>query len=209
MKRLSIIITSLIMIITSLFMVGCSDDDAYTVTYQLNGGVFEDNAGIRYEYMTGEGEIYVPNPWKVGYMFVGWKEGNGTPKKDFRFNSDDAKDKTFVAVWEQVDNYIVILNLNYEFTYGGQTFVAECKYHSEQMASPDGFEIKYNDKILALGQAIPKQSNSFKFDYWEWIDEDGESVKITDQTMFNEKTFGEAKQIILNAKCISKFTPNA
>ncbi len=208
MKKLSVILLSLIMLLFTLFVGGCGEE-TFTLKYNLNGGTFSASSGVRYEYSADEGEISIPNPWRIGYKFVGWQVGNSQPKKDMKFNASEATNKTFVAVWQEVEAYRVKLNLNYEFKYGGQTFVAECTYIDEEMASAEGFEVKYNENIINLSNATPVLSSSFSFDCWEWINLQGESVKITNTTVFNESIFGEQKQIVLNAKCLSKFTPNA
>lgn len=76
--------------------------DKFNITYQLNGGV-ETTPNPR-TYKVTDDDIYLSEPVKDGYDFVGWQPEGYIP-------SGSRGDKTFEAIWQPT-----------EYSYTGTTF---------------------------------------------------------------------------------------
>lgn len=76
----------------------------YKIDYKNLNGADNSQNPVTYTIESGEFEISDLAD-TLDYEFKGWSFMNGTPEKDFVFNSSAAFDATLVAVWEQKEEY--------------------------------------------------------------------------------------------------------
>ena len=70
----------------------------YSLNYELNGGSFDGDMPLKYEYQTN---VQIPNPVKVGHTFIGWTINDSTEMVvDFTINSTTYGDVSLVANWQ-------------------------------------------------------------------------------------------------------------
>ena len=194
-KFFSFIIISLLLF-CNIFMTSC--DEKYMITYDLQNGILP-SEGVVYEYMVDDGTIVVPNPRRVGFVFLGWTYlDKTTPTQNVTFSSKVAKNITFVAHWQEFV-YTVELDLDY---------ITPCTYRRFDSSNIEPFTIKYNNTILDLAKAVPVDSESFSFKYWQHVKDDGTIVQVTSSTIFNEEVVGDNPKIVLRAICVNNYTPN-
>ena len=84
--------------------------DAYTITYNLDGGTNNSNNPSSYNVTTNT--ITLGDPEKEGYTFLGWT-GNGTivPTKNLTLPKGSTGNKTFTANWS-ANTYTITYSLN-------------------------------------------------------------------------------------------------
>ena len=81
--------------------VGNVDTNAYTITYNLDGGTI---SGQKTTY-TVEDTFTLPQPTKTGYTFTGWTGSNGTiPQKSVTVNKGTKANLSYTANW-QINTY--------------------------------------------------------------------------------------------------------
>ena len=84
----------------------------YTITVELNEGIGDDQSG---EYPSGD-KVYLSNPTKEGYTFMGWyttpdfKENTKVDncvvvEENLNLFDTNKKDENFLDVIEEYDNY--------------------------------------------------------------------------------------------------------
>ena len=115
----------------------------YQIIYVLNGGVNNENNPTNYD---GKTTIYLENPSKEGYTFLGWYKDKKLKKKLNNIKEGSTGDKTFYAKWK-VNTYTIKFNSN-----GGK---GKTKSQSK---------IKYN-KTVKLNKNNFKKSG-YKFIGW-------------------------------------------
>lgn len=97
-------------------------EEAYTITYNLNGGTVENPT----TYTASSDTFSLNRPTKEGYIFTGWTGSNGnTPELDVIIQKGTSGNLIYTANWEPL-KYSVIFNSNggtgkmekQEFIYG-------------------------------------------------------------------------------------------
>ena len=75
------------------------EEKTYGVTYDLDGGeiLFGENPA---EYKNTDDDTPIKNPYKKGYAFEGWKDGDSSPVKNYVIRSGEARDLVLVAVFK-------------------------------------------------------------------------------------------------------------
>lgn len=72
-------------------------DKTYSITYELNGGIFDSNVDTTYSGLN-ESKIYLPNAYKEGYFFRGFYETvDFTDKQVVSINPGSVGNKTYYA----------------------------------------------------------------------------------------------------------------
>ena len=72
-------------------------DKTYSITYELNGGIFDSNVATTYSGLN-ESKIYLPNAYKEGYFFRGFYEMvDFTDKQVVSINPGSVGNKTYYA----------------------------------------------------------------------------------------------------------------
>ena len=128
--------------------------NTYTITFNANGGNFEDSSTTYSEAVTVGTNYSLPTaPTKDGYSFLGWAESSSATEATWTAEEQTAnKVTTWYAVWVQV--YSVTVNINIIYTTGVQTTVWE-------------FEIYLNDSVpFIVTKSVSMSSNivSYKID---------------------------------------------
>lgn len=100
----------------------------YTITYEYNGGSLPTGTNPT-KYTIESDDIKLFNPSRVGYTFIGWKEGNNNPLNPLIIANGTIGDKTYKAIWK-ANTYTVTFETNggtvspttkevtYDSTYG-------------------------------------------------------------------------------------------
>ena len=104
------------------------------------------------------------------------------------------------SIPEEEFYYSVTLNLDY---------VVPCTYRKKTLSEMTPIQVARNDRIFDLTFAVPIGDVEYEFSYWEYEKSDGTKYKITSSTKFTEELFGTQETVIINAICISQFTPRA
>ena len=112
----------------------------YQIIYVLNGGVNNDNNPTNYD---GKTTIYLENPSKEGYTFIGWYKDKKLKKKLNNIKEGSTGDKTFYAKWKLNTykikyNKTITLNKN-KFKKAGYKFIG-------WNTKPDGTGTYYSNK---------------------------------------------------------------
>ena len=90
------------------FTVGNTDNTAYSISYNLNGGSL---SGQKTSYTVAD-SFTLPTPTKTGYTFTGWTGSNGTtPQKTVTVNKGTRGNLSYTANWS-ANNYYVTFNGN-------------------------------------------------------------------------------------------------
>ena len=88
------------------FTVGNTDNTAYSISYNLNGGSL---IGQKTSYTVAD-SFTLPTPTKTGYTFTGWTGNNGvTPQKTVTVNKGTRGNLNYTANW-QINTYIIDAN---------------------------------------------------------------------------------------------------
>lgn len=83
------------------FTVGNTDNTAYSISYNLNGGSL---SGQKTSYTVAD-SFTLPTPTKTGYTFTGWTGSNGTtPQKTVTVNKGTRGNLSYTANWS-ANNY--------------------------------------------------------------------------------------------------------
>lgn len=84
---------------TTLYAKWTSEDEGYTITYELNGGIADFNPTT---YTINTETFMLNNPDKENYEFIGWTGSNGsTPSKSVYVYKGTVGNLTFVANWQR------------------------------------------------------------------------------------------------------------
>lgn len=148
----------------------------YSITYNLDGGVLPTT---KHDYYTVEDEVYIYNPGKTGYTFLGWTGSNGdTPQTYYTQPKGSTGDKVYNANWS-LNSYTITLDPN-----GGTLDTTT-------------LSVDYGGVIPTL--PTPTKSNS-RFNYW--------ALSTTPNFKFEETTYTFTNNITLVANYTSKQTLN-
>lgn len=83
----------------------------YTITYELNDGVFVTIAPSVY-YENSE-SFNLPIPVREGYRFVGWTGSNGEESQEIvTIEQNSSGNRVYNAVWEALPQYLITYDLN-------------------------------------------------------------------------------------------------
>ena len=171
------------------------DGQTFTIALDLAGGNMKAGEENPTTYKASDDAITLKNPVKVGYRFVGWKEGEATPVKNVTILAGSAGNQAYVAVYEQitytVDFELFAYNDDAELvqlTIGGENDIANVTINAEE----------------ALGAKLPTAADfdaltntqEFAFDYWKIV-VGGNDVVIDGNYVFTVETFGEADTTIV------------
>ena len=93
----------------------------YSITYNLNGGSFGENATHPSTYNIESSNITLSEPKKDGYVFIGWTGSNGEdPQRTVTISNGSSGNKTYTAVFEKVYTVTLDYNIdNYTFASDG------------------------------------------------------------------------------------------
>lgn len=94
--------------------------------------------------------------------------------------------------------YIVTLNLDY---------VIPCTYKKRTSSEINTISVARDGRISDLTSAVPIGDTEYEFSRWEYVSSDGTKYTITPSTIFSAEIFGDNEQVVLNAVCVSDFTP--
>ncbi|MDR1340998.1 MAG: InlB B-repeat-containing protein, partial [Prevotellaceae bacterium] len=139
----------------------------YEIKYELGGGT---NHPDNPEVYTGIDEITLQNPFREGYTFEGWAEGNTIP-------AGSTGDRTFTAQWSIITGY-------YRIVYvldGGTNHPANPEVYTEN----DGITLQnpvrtgYTFDGWAEGNTIPAGSTGDKTFTAQWKCSEANIVEIT------------------------------
>jgi uncharacterized repeat protein (TIGR02543 family) len=74
----------------------------YSITYDLAGGEWEEDAEPETSFIMTDGKIRIPAPYRQDYDFVGWKvkDSEEEPSRHYSVDSADCTDIVLEAVWE-------------------------------------------------------------------------------------------------------------
>ena len=130
----------------------------YTVTYDTNGGAFE-NGSTSVEFIYDEGvELGFPEtiPTREGYQFLGWSLDANAESASSYENEQVFRDMDFFAVWqEEVQTYTVTFDANGgAFSDGETTRTWTGAENDEQEIYP---ESPRRSGYLFDGQRIPRR----------------------------------------------------
>ena len=156
------------------------DGQVYTISYDLDGGFYKNNASNPTYYRHADGDITLKNPIKVGCKFVGWKVQNSLdePSDNVVIAGGSMGNKAFKAVWE-VKVYVIVFD---------QTNVT--------IGEGDGYAVI--DANTSLGDLLPNPSKitvkndeygDWAFNYWE-VEIAGVKTKVTKDFVFYTDVFG-------------------
>ena len=82
----------------------------YNLSFQLNGGIQQGYYPSSY-YVSSD-DIYISDPTKAGYTFIGWTQGmTDSPVKNLVIPQGSVGHKIFTAHW-QINNYYVVFDAN-------------------------------------------------------------------------------------------------
>lgn len=179
----------------------------YTITYNLDGGYFEDNSGID-SFKNTDNDFLLNNPVRVGYDFVGWTgEDIIEPELAVVIASGTEKDLSFTANWSP-KKYTILLNeddgvcdkTSVSLTYGekigtlpspvkeGYVFMG-WTYESYQFAGGDNGERLWEIPQAVTLTAVYKRQFIIKFVLEDYSYTDNNGVKHTISFTYNgEKT---------------------
>lgn len=118
--------------------------NAYTITYNLNGGNNNDNNPSTY---TVEDEIVLLNPLKKGYTFDGWTENS---IETFQIDKGSTGNKEYTANWI-ANTYTLTINYYYKDSKNkiADTYIERIKYDSSYyIKSPIIENYVANNKIV-------------------------------------------------------------
>ncbi len=76
-----------------------SEEKTYKIIYDLDGGEFF-KGGNPSEYKNTDDDIRIENPYKKGYVFGGWSQGDSAPEKNFVIIGGSQGDIRLVAVYK-------------------------------------------------------------------------------------------------------------
>ncbi len=93
----------------SLHLVANWQKDVYTLTYQLNGGDYEEGQSNPDTYNSESDDIVLNNPVRTGYDFIGW-DYNGSVMNPAVISRGSTGNRTYSAVWQIA---------TYSIAYGG------------------------------------------------------------------------------------------
>ncbi|MBQ6661190.1 MAG: InlB B-repeat-containing protein [Lachnospiraceae bacterium] len=82
----------------------------YKITYHLDGGT--NNTANPAKYTVESPAIYLKEPTKPGYRFVGWYTDSACTKKSSGISSGSIKDREFWAKFEPLSNVLLSFDLN-------------------------------------------------------------------------------------------------
>lgn len=94
--------------------------------------------------------------------------------------------------------YTVTLNLDY---------VIPCTYKKRTSSEVNTISVVRDGRISDLTSAVPIGDTEYEFSRWEYVSSDGTKYAITPSTKFTSEIFGDNEQVVLNAVCVSDFTP--
>ncbi len=160
----------------------------YSITYNLNGGSFDEGANVVRTYKTGD-TVLLPSPKKAGRGFLYWREVDkdgkpisGTDKIE-QINSTDTGDKYFVAIYSKI--YTVKLS-NTDIRSSANAKVIN---YTESIITE--FTVNEGEKLLSRN--IPKgyydKNDNYKIDGWIIV-VNGEKKEYNNETINDEYVFG-------------------
>ena len=155
------------------------DGQVYTISYDLDGGFYKNNATNPTYYKYTDSDITIKNPIKIGHKFVGWQVQNSLdePNDNVVIASGSMGNKSYKAVWEAKVYVIEFDQTN--VTINGERFVVI-------------------DANTSLGELLPKFSQitvknneygELAFYYWE-VEIAGKNTKVTKDFVFYTDVFG-------------------
>lgn len=73
----------------------------FTISYDLNGGSIYSETQNPVSYKNTDDDILIANPYKSGYVFLGWADGDKTSQIDYKIESGTEKNLTLVADYKK------------------------------------------------------------------------------------------------------------
>lgn len=73
----------------------------FSITYDLNGGSIYSQTPNPTSYKNTDDDILIANPYKSGYVFLGWEDGDYDPQIDYTVESGTEKNLTLVANYQE------------------------------------------------------------------------------------------------------------
>ncbi len=179
----------------------CLEENQYLCLFDLDGGVAPENFITEIVRAEEDGNIAIERPTREIYNFLGWVEKDGdTPVKDLVIDASVKENKFYKAVWER--NYSVTINLwskceedtLLDYIY----FYWRYDIRDPESNIPCWFELKKGETLYELSKKPTCKELAFKFECWVW--QKDTTVKLDENTIFNEDTFGKEKDIVIIIK---------
>lgn len=192
-------------LITSFFLPSCAYSQNGKIIFNLEGGSFLDES-FSTKSLTGQAgtpvKIDIPNPYKEGYFFVGWREKdkNGSYRTINKILSDDGKSyyyypygsDTFYAYFEP------LVTITFDLTEGKESGkLVSPKYESENF---NGTTLNgYSSKVIYSNDYLPSADASemhLNFSYWYSIyplKKETDSNNVDHYLLDTSKELGEYK----------------
>ena len=156
-------------------------NSTYFINYELNGGSFNCDIPLKYEYQTN---VQIPNPVKVGHTFIGWTINDSTEMiVDFAISSTSNGDISLVANWQAntykltyiTDGVYNSVNIVYgdevslmEVSKNGYTFIG-WNYNGTLYSSKITYNFDYDISLYASWN-INQYSISYNLDGGQFYD---------------------------------------
>lgn len=179
--------------------------DAYSITYDLDGGSMSINNPFYY-YSEGK-DVNLLGATKQGYTFIGWSGTDVSGTSTYVcIKSGSRGNRSFKANYF-TENYTVnlILACNVYNTNSGKNEIVQCTYNGLNEFTIEN--VRYG---TTLDLDAPFMTNpEYCFDYWYYI-KDGKEIKFVPSgesgaTVFNMDTFTD-KNVYIYAKCRAGWT---
>lgn len=149
--------------------------NVYTITYSLEGGVFEDDVTYPTSYTYIDPSFTIPNPVREGYEFIGWSGTNITLLKNVRINTNSTGDRYYVANWKAYE-----YNISYNYVIDNEDLIS-----SISNPNPSTYSIENN--IIELEN--PTLEN-YTFVGWYLNKELTQTISSFDYTSGNITLYG-------------------
>ena len=187
--------------------------DAYTISYDLAGGVLPSGKTNPTSYSVDTASFTLNNPERTGYTFTGWTGSNGTtPQTTVTITKGTTGNKSYTANW-LANTYKVVFNANggfvndanYWYQYSYQTKFVSTFDSATQLSTIDVVTAPGYWEIIGTPIAVTANTDyTITFDYempaFNYLSGyDGLRVQILTQTPSNSN-FANATHVSLKSQ---------
>lgn len=189
-----------------------SVNNTVTVNFDLSGGTFNGHTEIEPVTIIYGGtlgfELFTPE--KSGYAFVEWRAGDKKITADTPLNVGEEITLTAVYIKKFVIKYQLVCTVYYRQE-------ADKPRVSEEVSCEYEGNLTIPDEIIVSGGKISIDISKFKVVKYQkqdfgfsglYVTINDKLVKVTEDTVFDVETFGEANEITLKVRCKYLYTPN-
>lgn len=157
----------------------------YTLTFDANGGTFEDGTDKSVKRLTAGADITAPAaPERQGFVFDGWLDNDGNPVTKLP-EKMPAANKTYTAKW------IATHKITYYIAKGGEAYETKTYAEGASMTHPEVGEISgivYKGWVDGSGNAIPDVMGTSDIEAYAVVDyvKKYKATYVVDGKMYKE-----------------------